>query len=245
MADLFKEVDEDLRREKLEKLWKKFAPLIIGAAVIFIGGMAGRVYWLDYQEQQRIAESDRYQAALLELTTGREREALDALQGIAVTSQYGYDLLADLQAASLLIQERRVDEGLSTYESISSNADFDQRYRDYAALLAGMVVLDQTRYDEAAVRLEPLAYGAGYWAYSARELLGLMAMERKDWAGAEATFLEISLDPEAPAELQGRAREYLQMIDVKKPQTSLIEGEPLAETEETVAEENDAGTAEQ
>lgn len=245
MADLFKEVDEDLRREKLEKLWKKFAPLIIGFAVLFIGGMAGRVYWLDYQNEQRIAESDRYQAALLELTAGRENQALEDLQAIAATSKHGYDLLAELQAASLLIQDGRVAEGLSTYDSISSNGDFEQRYRDYAALLAGMVILDQAQYDEATVRLEPLARGAGSWAYSARELLGLMAMEQEDWAGAEATFLAISLDLEAPAELQGRAREYLQMIDVKKPQTSLIDGEPLAETEETVADETDAGTDEQ
>jgi len=245
VADLFKEVDEDLRREKLEKLWKKFAPLIIGFAVLFIGGMAGRVYWVDLQEQQRIAESDRYQAALFEITTGRQSEALEALQEIAATSKYGYDLLAELQAASLLIQKGRVDEGLATYDSISSNSDFDRRYRDYAALLAAMVVLDQAYYDEATVRLEPLVRGDGSWAFSARELLGLMAMEKEDWAGAEATFLQLSLDPEAPEELQGRAREYLQMIDVKKPQTSLIDGESLAQTEETVAEESDAGTTEQ
>jgi len=245
VADLFKEVDEDLRREKLEKLWKKFAPLIIGFAVLFIGGMAGQVYWADLEEQERIAESDRYQAALLEITTGRQSEALEALQGIAATSKHGYDLLAELQAASLLIQGGRVDEGLATYDTISSNSDFDRRYRDYAALLAAMVVLDQAQYDEATVRLEPLAGGAGSWAFSARELLGLMAMEKADWAAAEATFLQLSLDLDAPEELQGRAREYLQMIDVKKPQTSLIDGEPLAEGEETVAEEGDAGTAEQ
>lgn len=245
MADIFTEVDEDLRREKLEKLWKKFAPYIIGFAVIFIGGMAGRVYWQDYQEGQRIAESDRYQAALLQLTAGREGQALEELQAIAASSKHGYDLLAQLQAASLLVQAGRIDESLSAYDSISSNGGFDQRYRDYAALLAGMVVLDQAQYDEAAVRLEPLAGGAGSWVYSARELLALMAMEKQDWAGAEAAFLQLSLDPGAPAELQGRAREYLQMIDVKKPQTSLIDDEPLAQEEETVAEESDAGTDEQ
>ncbi len=245
MADIFTEVDEDIKREKLEKLWKKFAPFIIGAAVIFIGGMGGRVYWQGYQEEQRIAESDRYQAALLEITSGREGQALSDLQAIAADSKHGYDLLSQLQSASLLIQAGRVDESLSVYDSISSNSDFDQRYRDYAALLAGMVVLDQARYDEARVRLEPLANGNGSWGYSAKELLGLLAMENAEWDAAQTTFIQLSLDAAAPAELQNRAREYLQMIDVKKPQTSLIDGDPLAQPEETVAEESDDQTDEQ
>ncbi len=245
MADIFTEVDEDLRREKLEKLWKKFAPIIIGGAVVFIGGMAGWVYWQDYQVEQRIAESDRYQAAIAELAKGQKAKALNDLENIATTTRHGYDLLAKLQSASLLIQAGKVDESLSVYDAISSNADYAQRYRDYAALLAGMVVLDRTEYDEATVRLEPLANGNGSWAYSARELLGLLAMEKEDWVSAQASFLSLSLDTEAPQELQDRAREYLQMIDVKKPQTSLIDSQPLAEEEETVAEEDGPGTDEQ
>lgn len=245
MADIFTEVDEDLRREKLEKLWKKFAPYIIGAAVLFIGGMAGRVYWQDYQENDRIAESDRYQAAIAELTAGREGDALSDLEAIAADSKHGYDLLAQLQAASLLLQDGKVAESLSLYDSISANGDFDQRYRDYAALLAGMVVLDQAQYDAATVRLEPLANGKSYWSYSAQELLGLLAMERESWERATTIFLQLNLDEGAPDELKARAREYLQLIDVKKPQTSLIDVEPLADSQETVAEEDDPGTAEQ
>ncbi len=240
MADIFTEVDEDLRREKLEKLWKKTAPYIIGVAIIFIGGMAGRVYWKEYQEAERIAQSDRYQTALAELAEGREAEALAALQTLGQESKHGYDLLSRLQSASLLIQAGKVEESLAAYDAIAANSSYNQRYRDYASLMGGMLVLDQTRYDEARVRLEPLAGGDGSWSYSARELLGLMAMEMQDWEQAEATFLELSLDAESPQELQGRAREYLQMIDIKKPQNSLIDSEPLAEAEETVAEEDSA-----
>ena len=43
MADVFDEVDEDIRRANALKLWKKFAPLIVGAAVAIVVATAGWV----------------------------------------------------------------------------------------------------------------------------------------------------------------------------------------------------------
>lgn len=245
MADIFNEVDEDLRREKLEQLWKKTAPYIISGVILFVGGVGGKVYWDQYTETSRIEQSERYQSALEVLGTGQESAALQAFNNIGQDGKYGYDLLADLQAASLLVQDGRVDESLSAYDVIAGNSDYQQEFRDFAALMAAMVVLDQTRYDEAAVRLAPLADGEGPWVFTAQELTGLMALEQENWELAEEMFRGLSLNLEAPTELQTRAGEYLRILDVKRPQTADISGETLDEAEESVAQEEGAGDPDQ
>lgn len=245
MVDIFQEVDEDLRREKLEKLWKKFGPYIIAGIVIVIGGMAGRVYWADYQTKGRIAQSDQYQAALAELARGNEDQALGDLERISTEGSHGYDLLAKLQTAALLTKEGKTSESLALYDGLSADGSYDRRYRDYAALMGGFLALNLGQFDEASARLWPLASAAGAWSFSARELLGLMAMRQGDWDRAGEIFRELSLDPTAPSELKARAGEYLRIVDVKKPQTESIETEPLAAGDETVAQEENADGGEQ
>lgn len=40
MSDIFQEVEEDVRRERYEKLWKKYGNYIIALAVLIVAGVA-------------------------------------------------------------------------------------------------------------------------------------------------------------------------------------------------------------
>ena len=49
MADIFHEVDEEVRREQLKKLWERYSVYIIAAAVLIVVGIAawrGYEYWV-------------------------------------------------------------------------------------------------------------------------------------------------------------------------------------------------------
>lgn len=239
MVDVFQEVDEELRREKLEKFWKKFGPFIIGAVVLFIGGMAGKVFYTQYQNSQRIAESEVYQEAVRDLDAGDLEGALQRFDQLAETGKYGYEMLAQFQKASELTNKGDVEEALALYESISGDSNYSQVYRDYAALNAAMIVLDRGELDEAAERLQPLMAEDNAWTYSARELMGLIHIEKGEWQAAEDLFLDLSLAREAPSDLKGRASEFLEIIASSKPAGETLTGggeEPLAEPEESVAD---------
>ena len=56
MADIFQEVDEEVRREQLKKLWDRYGIVVIAAAVLIIAGVAGYrgyQYWLAKQAASR------------------------------------------------------------------------------------------------------------------------------------------------------------------------------------------------
>ena len=46
MSDIFQEVDEEVRRERLMQLWKRYGNFVIAAAVIVVLGVGG---WRGYQ----------------------------------------------------------------------------------------------------------------------------------------------------------------------------------------------------
>ena len=41
MSDIFREVDEEVRREKLNQLWERHSNLIVAVALLIVLGVAG------------------------------------------------------------------------------------------------------------------------------------------------------------------------------------------------------------
>ncbi len=41
MADIFREIDEEVRRDRAAELWKKYGWLLTGLAVLAVAAMAG------------------------------------------------------------------------------------------------------------------------------------------------------------------------------------------------------------
>lgn len=222
VVDVFSEVDDELRSEKLKKLWKKTGPFVIGGAVLFIAAMGGRVYWQDYVIGQRIQESERYQAAVSDLEAGRDAEALAGFEGLIASSKYGYGLLSRLQKAANLATSGDIPGAISAYDAISADTGLTQRFREYGALMAVLILIDQGGTEEAYERLAPLVKAGSNWYYSANEALALMYFSEARYQEAEEIFLRLAVDPATPPDLKNRAGEFMQMIENKKPAGSLL-----------------------
>ena len=246
MVDVFSEVDEDLRHEKLKQLGKKFGPFVIGGIVLFIGAMGGRVYWNDYVADQRIAESEQYQQAMTALAAGDSDAAVAGFEALIAKAKYGYDLLARLQVASSYAAEGRAEEALAAYDAIAADGGLEDHFRDFAGIMAAGILLDQNAGQEVYDRLLPLAEEGGAWQYSAREMLGLAYFREGSWQQAEDIFVALTLDNRAPPDLSDRAQEFLEMIENAKPAEDLfdVEGsnDPLADGEENMADGEEPDT---
>ena len=71
MSELFDEVDEEVRREQLKKLWDKYSIYIIALALLIIAGVGG---WRGYQ-QALIEPWTGYPSPLADaVTSGRARQ---------------------------------------------------------------------------------------------------------------------------------------------------------------------------
>ena len=65
MSDIFQEIDEELRRENLAKLWQRYGKYVFALAVVVVLATGAAVGWREYQSRQRQAEGARYTLALM------------------------------------------------------------------------------------------------------------------------------------------------------------------------------------
>ena len=124
MADIFHEVDEEIRRERLRKLWERYSGLILIAAVALVAGIAGwRGY--EYYQAQRAAESGaQFEAAMSLAEAGKLEEAAASFDKIAQTGTSSYRVLARLRAAAVTASANKA-AAVKGFDAISADSSVD------------------------------------------------------------------------------------------------------------------------
>lgn len=204
MADIFHEVDEEVRRERLKKLWDRYSIYLIALAVLMvaaIGGWRGYEWWI---AKQAAAAGAQFEQALTLSEQGKHAEAEQAFAKIAAEAPAGYRILARLRAAAELAQTKPAD-AVKAYDQITADGSLNQAMQDLAALRAGMLLADSTPLAEMRKRLDPLAEPGRSFRASARELLALSAWRNRDEAATRKYIDMITTDAETPPGARARA----------------------------------------
>ncbi len=205
MADIFREVDEDLRRDRLGRLWSRFAPYIIGVAVLIVAGTAGYRGYEAWEQSRSEAAGDAFLEALETANAGKHEEARTALEGMSDATG-GYPVLARMRVAAELATSGDDAGALSAFDAIAADGSFNQVYRDLANVRAAYLALDVE--DRAAVeaRVSGLADPLNPLRHSAREIMGLAAWKADDLKAADTWITTILDDSESPTDVVNRAR---------------------------------------
>jgi hypothetical protein len=211
MADIFREIDEEVRRDKAAAIWKKYGNVFVAIAVIAVLGVAGWQYWQHRQTQASQAVGARLEAALKSSRDGSGAETETILKEIAATAPAGYRQIARFRLAAETAK-RDAAEGAAAFQALADDASLDPLYRDLARLRAGMLRIDLSPYAEVRSTLEPLATPQGVWRHSAREMLGIAALKANNFDDAGRWFDAVVTDPQAPQVLRQRTDLYLALV---------------------------------
>jgi hypothetical protein len=211
VSDIFQEVDEEVRREQLKKLWDKYQNYIVAGVVLILAAVGGwRGY--DWWQAKKAAEfGAAFEAAATLGEENKHSEAEAAFAKIATDGTAGYRNLARLRAAAeLAVQDPK--NAVAAYERIAGDSSVGQVLQDLAGLRAGALLIDQGAFDIARARLEPLSGPERTFRHSARELLALAAWRSGDTAGARRWFDLILTDAQTPAATRGRVEMLIALV---------------------------------
>jgi hypothetical protein len=203
VSDIFNEVDEEVRREKIKQLWDRYSVLIIAAALVIILGVAGwRGY--DWWETRRAAEwGASFEAAAALAEAGKHAEAAAVFQKIAAEGTSGYRLLARFRAAAELATTDPA-AAVKTYDELAADSSIGRSMQDLAAVRAGLLLLDTAPLAELTTRLEALTTGDRAFRHTARELLAWAAWRADDKAAIKRWIDLIGSDIETPKDMRQR-----------------------------------------
>lgn len=216
MSDIFKEVDEEVRRDKAVEAWTKHQNLILGIAVVIVLATAGWRGWTYWQTKQAQEAGARFEAALQLDREGKAAEAEKAFSDIAGQGPAGYAQLAKLRGAAALAKSKP-EEAVQLYDRIAADATLDPLFRDVAQLRAAMLRIDAADAAEAARRLEPMAASGQPFRATARELIGVKALALGDYERAAKYLDMIIVDSGSPPALRQRAELLLGLVRAGKP----------------------------
>ena len=211
MADIFREVDEELSRDRALQAWRKHGKYVIAFAIAAVIAVAGFSGWQDYRERQRQAEGRAYVQAI-DLVMKEDLRAATAAMAEVASEAGGYRPLALLEEASLKVKAGDRAGALKIYDDLAADGSTGRPFRDLATILSVMISLDTGEPAALAKRLQPLAAPDQAFHPSALELQGLLALRQGDFKTAKQNFRSLSDDAAAPTGLRQRATQILSWI---------------------------------
>ena len=222
VADIFDEINEDLRAERLRNLLKRYAVLLAVAALLVVAGAVGWKYWRDRQSQA----GDQTAALFLDATrkaaapaapAAARADAAAEFDSLARTAPEGYRTLSRLRAAALRAEGGDLPAALSLWDQVSADTAADPLLRDLANLMWVQHQVDGA--DPALVegRLAPLVAAGNPWRPLALEAQALLALRTDQDGRARDIFKQLTTDPSSPDGVRNRAAGLLSHMGEPAP----------------------------
>lgn len=208
---IFREVDEELRGDRMRAIWRRFGPFVIGGAVAIVILVAVNEGWTWWQNSNAARSSDQFYGALELAETGDIAGAQTALNAVVVDGTGGYPTLARFRQASLLARDGKPAEAIAAYDALATS-ETNPRLREMALVLAAYLLVDGG--DVAAVlqRVGGLASPENPLRNAAREAIGLTQYKAGDLASALVTFEQVLADPAVGPEVRNRVQIYVAQL---------------------------------
>jgi hypothetical protein len=203
VSDIFREVDEEVRREQLKKLWDRYGNYVVAAAVLLVAAVAAWRAYMWWEAKKAAETGAAFEAATTLAEAGKRGEAEAAFAKIATDGTAGYRHLARMREAAELAQSD-AKAAIAAYDQITADRAIGPVLQDLAALRAAALLMDTGALAEVQRRLEPLAANDRTFRHTAREFLVLAAWRAGDTTAAKRWFDLIMTDAQTPAATRSR-----------------------------------------
>ena len=233
MADKFneflEEVEQDIRQEKYEKIWKKYGKYVLSGVVLSFLAATGYTIYQSRLQERLSQQSYEFSLALNLLAKGDHEAALEGLEKLANQDPSAYTVLTKLTQGIEFSQSINRDDrqkALVIFNKIFDHAAYHEVMRLMALFRYGYLTLeDESDNPKALQNLEAemerhIAKNSGFSALF-DEIKGQIAILNKDYRKAAEIFSILGKDQKLSEPLRMRVQLASQEIASILSQTSL------------------------
>ena len=210
--DLLREVDEALRRDRMEKLWDKYGIYALVAAGVLVALVGGFKFVEGRHRAAAEAGGAQFETAAALAQANKTDEAAKALEAIATGDKPGYAALAELKIAGALNKAGKTAEALAAFDKLAVKPGVDRLFTGFAQLQAAALVAGEADFTELKNRLTPLMVETSPWQATATEMLGTAAIKAGKLDEARLALAPLLADPRLPRTAVERVRTLMEAI---------------------------------
>jgi len=200
-----REVDENLRRDQLRDMGKRYGPLIVGAIVLFLAAIGGWLYWQDRQAKQAQKDSETLSAIYADIAAQNVATVPQRLKPLEDSSNDIVSATARLAQAAVALEKNDRQTALTQFKNVAADKGLPKPYRDLATVRATALEFDSLKPEQVIERLLPLTKAGEPWFGSAGELTAMAYLKQGQKAKAAKLFADIAADQEVPPTIRTRA----------------------------------------
>lgn len=198
MADVFDEIDDDIRHEKLKQFWKENGSWIIGGSIGAVLMTGALTFWRQYEYRSNTK-------ATTELSSLITAGDMGKLESFAKATDKNHAVIAQLIAAGTYVKRGETAKAVELYNELADTSGVDKSWRSLAKLLSIAQRLDSDKPETLTKELAEIAGDKSAWRYSAREMQALLAARQNKMQEAVDILTALTADPQAPSDIRTRA----------------------------------------
>ena len=209
-----REVDENLRRDRLRDIGKKYAGWLIAAVILFLGASGGWIYWQDYRARQSEQAVDQLAQIYTALGKGQVQNAPARLDVLAKDRSKAVRASAMFGRAAVAIQQDNTKLAIAKYREIAADSSLPDAFRDLALIRQTALEFDALKPEQVIARLEPLAKADNPWFGSAGEMTALALIKQGKTAQAGQLLAAITRNDQVPEQIRARSIQMASSLGV-------------------------------
>ena len=200
-----REVDENLRRDQLRDLARKYGGWLIAALILFLAAVGGWLYWQERQRAAAAEDSEVLAQIYADIGAGRMANVPQRLDALAGDGKGAVRASALFTRAAVALEQQDRATATARFHEIAADEDLAPPYRDLGLIRATSLEFDALKPDQVIARMQPLAKPGNPWFGSAGELTAMALIKQGKKSQAGQLFAAIAADRQVPASIRARA----------------------------------------
>jgi len=209
-----REVDEELRRDRVGRLWRRYGALAIAVILIGLAALGGWLWWQADQQKKAGQDGELLTQAITDLGRGTDAGVQAKLDTLSTSPREAYRAAAKLTKAALSGEKGDVKAAIVQYKLVADDPAYPQAFRDLARVRQTVLEFDMLPPAEVIARMKPLAAAGNPWFGSAGELVAISYIKLNKPELAGPLFAAIAKDEQVPETIRGRAARLAGVLGV-------------------------------
>ena len=203
MANIFREVDEELRKERYASLFKKYGAYVIGFIVIIVSLLISIQIYQSYKVSSNEELVENY-IQLIDTETKSIEEKILMLDNFTATKNIFVNGMSALKKVDLLIENNQKEAAIESLEGILNNQNIEVIHRDLGLYKYLMLLMDSMPIEQFSEYADNLSNDSQFY-YLIQELRATKILLDGDEESSVIEFNKLISNPLVTSDIKNRA----------------------------------------